>query len=76
MLTLTLTMPDGVSDKTYEGLTWDDVITYLHFYKHYKHSPTGVCIEGEKTHLWFRCKSPIHYNAVVLSIEEVYQYDR
>lgn len=83
MLSLELKMPEGVKDRKYEKLQRvEEVVTYLNFYKHYKHSPIAVHITGyddfhkEDVNISFvDIKSPIHYNAVVLSIEEVYQYD-
>lgn len=83
MITLNLIMPEGVKDRSYEKLQrMEEVSTYLEFYKHYKHSPVEVHITGyddyrkEDVNISFvDIKSPIHFNAVVMSIKEVYQHE-
>jgi hypothetical protein len=77
MITLDLIMPEGVKNKRYEKLQRvEEVVTYLNFYKHYKHSPIEVHITGyddfhkEEVNISFvDIKSPIHYNAVCFEFE-------
>lgn len=78
MISLELKMPEGVRDRSYNMLEdLREVIVYLNFYKHYKHSPIGVHIHGTDRHgneiNWDieDIKSPIHYNAVVYEIESM-----
>ena len=47
MITIDLIMPEGVKNKRYENLQRiEEVLTYLNFYKHYKHSPVAIHITG------------------------------
>lgn len=59
--------------REYIQSNWEEILTILYFFKHYSEHPCEVKIEnGEEATYVFEVVSPVHYNTVIMMIEEVF----
>lgn len=70
-MTLLIIFEDKTVD--YPGLSWDEIIDTLKFYRHYSKVPLHVHIyKNKKCIVQAKIKSAIHYNTFIMMCEETY----
>ena len=61
--------------RTFRQANWDEIITVMKFFKHYSEYPNKVeIVDNDGASYVFEVASPIHYNTVIMMVEEVFSH--